>query len=867
MGVMLAPPLLDGTIPAFYSTDQGIEISIPFSMNRVVSLNQVNGFYVKIKTVQSGNQLCSVYVNKISGQGNEIKIIIDEDKEKFVPGQYYKIQVAYVNDGTIGYFSSVAIGKYTYKPEITINNLNKENLNSHTYTYIGNYNNADKTERIYSYKFNLYNIENKLVDTSGDLLHNSADDEPDRYTFSQDLPIGETHRVEYVVTTVNNLIIKSPKYRITQKKSISPELNASVNVSLNYDNGYISINLKANNEEELSTGFFIVSRACENSNYQAWEEIHRFSLIAQGATRHLCKDFTIEQGKNYIYAVQQYNNNGLYSNRILSDKIYADFEDAFLFDGKRQLKIRYNPKVSSFKKDLLETKTDTIGGKHPFIFRNGRVYYSEFPISGLISYQMDEENLFLSEEDYGLTEKTTNLTGENIAAERVFKMKVLEWLTNGEPKVYRSPAEGNYVVRLMNSSLSPNDTVGRMLHTFSSTAYEIAECNYTTLGEMGFITIEDQNVESLQWETFEFISRDKDGRLVYAEPGENLLKAGIQARTLRIDNMTPGDIITVGFSNGDTQGIKIGITGSYYIDTGVSINEIKLNTRSEGSMTYSYNYVKEPVFNNISDVIISEMPQHQFIGEHDILTELLYVWDSNAINEDGKQGNWVKNPKVELIEIYRIDIEKRPLQRSIDENNSNIDSGIDNILKNRIDPFLIYEVGKYTKKEEDGPRPGYPQTKFERKYYYDAFNSKKDQTYEPYILLNESLISVDEIEETSYLRPGKLMKLKSGNGVLVNLSYQMGIIKYNIEDIATDAYNNNNQNHYLYTLGYAINRYNNLQTKLEDLLDENTTEDVTTTIVEEIEQTRAEIKSAYDIYIIELIKGQKEDARRKGEIA
>jgi hypothetical protein len=110
---------------------------------------------------------------------------------------------------------------------------------------------------------------------------------------------------------------------------------------------------------------------------------------------------------------------------------------------------------------------------------------------------MDEENLFLSEEDYGLMEKTTNLTSENIAAERVFKMKVLEWLTNGEPKVYRSPAEGNFIVRLMNSSLSPNDTLGRMLHTFSSTAYEVADFNYTTLGEMGFISIADMTIISL----------------------------------------------------------------------------------------------------------------------------------------------------------------------------------------------------------------------------------------------------------------------------------------------------------------------------------------------------------------------------------
>jgi hypothetical protein len=89
------------------------------------------------------------------------------------------------------------------------------------------------------------------------------------------------------------------------------------------------------------------------------------------------------------------------------------------------------------------------------------------------------------------------LVSENIAAERMFKMKVLEWLTNGEPKVYRSPAEGNFIVRLMNSSLSPNDTLGRMLHTFSSTAYEIADFNYSNLGEMGFISVDDMTSTSL----------------------------------------------------------------------------------------------------------------------------------------------------------------------------------------------------------------------------------------------------------------------------------------------------------------------------------------------------------------------------------
>jgi hypothetical protein len=38
---------------------------------------------------------------------------------------------------------------------------------------------------------------------------------------------------------------------------------------------------------------------------------------------------------------------------------------------------------------------DTLGGKYPFFFRNGNVNYKEFPISGLISMQMDKEETFM----------------------------------------------------------------------------------------------------------------------------------------------------------------------------------------------------------------------------------------------------------------------------------------------------------------------------------------------------------------------------------------------------------------------------------------------------------------------------------------
>jgi hypothetical protein len=58
--------------------------------------------------------------------------------------------------------------------------------------------------------------------------------------------------------------------------------------------------------------------------------------------------------------------------------------------------------MSTFKKNILATKTETIGSKYPTIVRNGYVNYAEFPITGLISLAMDESFTFCSLTDSGL---------------------------------------------------------------------------------------------------------------------------------------------------------------------------------------------------------------------------------------------------------------------------------------------------------------------------------------------------------------------------------------------------------------------------------------------------------------------------------
>ena len=44
---------------------------------------------------------------------------------------------------------------------------------------------------------------------------------------------------------------------------------------------------------------------------------------------------------------------------------------------------------------------------------------------------------------------------ENILLEREFKLEVLAWLNDGHPKLFKSPYEGNYIVRLMKNQLTP----------------------------------------------------------------------------------------------------------------------------------------------------------------------------------------------------------------------------------------------------------------------------------------------------------------------------------------------------------------------------------------------------------------------------
>lgn len=206
----------------------------------------------------------------------------------------------------------------------------------------------------------------------------------------------------------------------------------------------------------------------------------------------------LEQGEEFWAGSFQYSPAYGYQMSRFLDKTIYDCEHMILADANHVLYIPYNPRISSLKTTILETKTDTIMGEYPFFVRNGNMRYKEIPLSGLISRQGDFINSFgyhpeavaevFERTSTPSIEQFETLTpAKEIYLERKHKLAVEQWLTNGEWKVLYTPTEGNYIVRLQNVSLAPNEQLARRLHTFSATALEVADYNFESLVKMGLI--------------------------------------------------------------------------------------------------------------------------------------------------------------------------------------------------------------------------------------------------------------------------------------------------------------------------------------------------------------------------------------------
>lgn len=598
MSIETIAPILDSTQPAFDVERYKNLYPVYFKLNNVTSLLSAKTKIQLTVRRQSNNQSIikdsSTYAIKDINNANDygyysINILSTDLTETWQAGVLYKIQMRFaepkkyeitidkdtkeevITDKVLEWnyseWSNVMVVKGVNAPNIQIINANglsaattviKAVETDNLPLFIGKCEfNDESKEYVDKYRFILYSLkdgEKTELEYSNWIQHNASDQSLDSYRFKTFLKDDDTiYIVVYEIISNNGYAVQSKDYSfqvaLNQLSSIINECELDVD-SVNREKGCIKLkllcyglerdsegNLTGKRLDTMKIGNYVLMRSNEASNFELWEDLQFY--YNDGTKEEVYfEDFTIESGKKYKYSIAFQNKYGIRSQRATmrtSDGIGLDFEYIYLYRDGIQLDLKYNVELSSFKNTTLTNKSDTLGSKYPTISRNGMAYYTEFPITGLISFQMDSMQDFFTWKDDGYyynnelvipkdkfhSDKTvrnhcdaiapgstkanviknvslnnnsagvinSDLTEDNIFIERKFREKVEEFLNDGKPKLFRSPTEGNKVIALIGVSLSPQKTLGRMICSFSATAYEVIENTLENLNEYGIIDI------------------------------------------------------------------------------------------------------------------------------------------------------------------------------------------------------------------------------------------------------------------------------------------------------------------------------------------------------------------------------------------
>ena len=259
---------------------------------------------------------------------------------------------------------------------------------------------------------------------------------------------------------------------------------------------------------------YCIRRASSMDGFDEWIPIHYGYLPPiddienYDEYKDIKFDYTVESGIWYKYGIEELSDGAIvkinYPDKD-SDYTRRIFDHSYLLgEGGKQLKICYDPSISSFNDFVSDTKLEPVGSRYPYISRNAITYYKTFPIGGLVSFQSDEEKLFFDDEkyynhysyEYGevidivsknkIYNEKHNINERDFILERDFRREVLNFLQDGKPKLFKSSTEGNIIVRLMDVSMAPNQVLSRLVSSFTANANEYDEYNMNNCLKYGF---------------------------------------------------------------------------------------------------------------------------------------------------------------------------------------------------------------------------------------------------------------------------------------------------------------------------------------------------------------------------------------------
>ncbi len=537
----LYPPIVKTYMPAFVTNSDNIEETtcrVYFSLSPYNRSTDIANVQVTIRDQNSNKSML-----KRADYPSEVKITsLQEDPAKTVDrfyieipeadiqggwkiNKYYRIQVRFtdleaeaIEPGTVkldtwlsanyehfSEWSTVCLVRAISTPTLEISGYDMDNQQivwSLANTQILGkltFEDEEETDVLKHYQIKLYDTEtDTLLSDSGIQYSNNYND---LNSFNYTLPYNFELNKEYYFTieylTMANYS-KIDTFNFTVILGTEDILDIAITATPDSENGRIGVTLKRASTANPMFGTLVIRRSSSKNNFTIWEDLKFFNYPeAITGIKETWYDLTIESDIWYKYCVQLINTEMQRGQvKEMKTPVLVSFEDMFLTVKDRQLKIKFNPQVSSFRRAIQESRTETLGSQYPFVRRNGYMDYAQFSIGGLISFFIDEDQLFITRDklfgkqlssyaNYNDTNRIDNYN--NYIYERKFRDEVIKFLYDENVKLFRSPTEGNFVVKVMDVNLNPTTELGRYLWSFSGTAYEIANSDAKSLQEMGIL--------------------------------------------------------------------------------------------------------------------------------------------------------------------------------------------------------------------------------------------------------------------------------------------------------------------------------------------------------------------------------------------
>lgn len=516
MAVLFAP-ILRTTQPAFAASQDAL--TVYYTLPQATSLTDITNIEVKVNTQDTNTNVVNNTTGILSVSATTGSFSINKGTLKtghWAAGKLYKIQARLVNtSGQKSEWSNVMITKAITLPqvkilngEITASDPNEISAtHSETVTMPTFYGEATfaagESEYLDTYRFDLW-YGGEIVETSGNIQYNSSTNAAPQYRFRKQFATYDEHSVTFSIVSNNGYEATSKPYVFEVISTTSGQItNLAVTVDSTsiacVENAMIQVRLTSTGE---LNGNYVIVRSDEDTNYQVWDDVAYLTYVGKELTDELVFiDYYIECGKRYKYAVQRKQTNNARSELLLPQDPsphWVNFEYSYLCGKGTQIKLNFNGELSSFKHTQLAGKLDTLGSTYPTIAYNGHAYYAEFPLSALVSAYMDEENLFM-EKDFEVL--STSPTAESVQIERKFRHKVETFLNDKQYKLFKTPTEAdkNIIVALTGATLSPQQSLNRMIYSFSTNAYEVAENTLFNLKELEILKSgEWQDISSLE---------------------------------------------------------------------------------------------------------------------------------------------------------------------------------------------------------------------------------------------------------------------------------------------------------------------------------------------------------------------------------